>query len=158
MHKYRKWIIAGILLILLAVLVYAVGWNTVVRLPYFLSGTMDRYLLKIPVGENAKDLILSHCEETFREVVGETECRGYSHDEAAMQNLLPERGTMDHVESANSVVYVWYTLPGDVRVLLAYHDSGWDHTIVNFEKSDWVFVLTQDRFEVSSPWAGLVWW
>ena len=69
MRKYRKWIIAGILLILLAVLVYAVGWNTV-RLPYFLSGSMEKYLLEIPVGENAKDLILSYCEEISSQVMG----------------------------------------------------------------------------------------
>ena len=32
MRKYRKWIIAAIILLLISVLVYAVGWNTV-RLP-----------------------------------------------------------------------------------------------------------------------------
>ena len=157
MSKYRKWIIAAIILLLLAVLVYAVGWNTV-RLPYFLSGTMEKYLLDIPEDEDAKETILRHCEETSSQLHNESIYKHYSHNEAAMQNLLPVGAAMDHVESANSVVFVWYTLPGDVMVLLAYDDLGWNHTIVKYEKSDWIFVLTKDRFEVTSPWAGLVWW
>ena len=161
MRKHRKWLIAGIILILLAVLVYAVGWNTV-RLPYFLSGSMEKYLLEIPEGENAKDLILSHCEETSSQVMGETEYKAYFFDEAALQSFLPDGGTVQHVESSHneaySAVYLTYKLPRDVTVLLTYSDSGWDHTIVKYENSDWVFVLTQDRFEVTSPWAGLVWW
>ena len=161
MHKYRKWIIAGIILILLAVLVYAVGWN-VVHLPYSLSGTMDRYLLEIPEGENAKDLILSHCKETSSQVIGETECKAYSFDEAALQSFLPNGGTVHQVESSHSeaysAVYLTYKLPQDVTVLLTYNELGWNHTLVNYEKSGWIFVVTQDRFEVTSPWAGLVWW
>ena len=161
MRKYRKWIIAAIILILLAVLVYAVGWN-VVRLPYFLSGTMDRFLLEIPEGENAKDLILSHCEVTSSQVMGVTEYKENSFDEAALESLLPDGGTVYRVESfyneIYSAVYLIYKLPKDVTVRLTYSDSGWDHTIVKYENSDWVFVLTQDRFEVTSPWAGLVWW
>ena len=161
MHKYRKWIIAAIILILLAVLVYAVGWNTV-RLPYFLSGSMGKYLLNIPEGENAKDLILSHCEEISCQVIGETEYKAYSFDEAALQNLLPANGTVHQVESSNNEIYsavsLTYKLPKDVTVLLTYDDFGWNHTIVKYEKSGWVFVLTQEQLEVTSPWAGLVWW
>ena len=161
MRKYRKWIIAAIILLLLAVLVYAVGWNTV-RLPYFLSGSMAKYLLNIPEGENAKDLILSHCEEISSQVIGETEYKAYSFDEAALQILLPSNGTVHQVESSHNEVYsavnLSFTLPKDVTVLLTYDDLGWNHTIVKYEKSDWVFVLTKDRFEVTSPWAGLVWW
>lgn len=161
MRKYRKWIIAAIILILLAVLVYAVGWNTV-RLPYFLSGSMGKYLLNIPEGEKAKDLILSHCEETSSQVMGETEYKAYSFDEAALQSFLPADSTVHLVESSHneaySAVYLTYKLPRDVTVLLTYTKLGWDHTIVKYENSDWVFVLTQERFEVTSPWAGLVWW
>ena len=161
MRKYRKWIIAAIILILLAVLVYAVGWNTV-RLPYFLSGSMGKYLLNIPEGENDKDLILSHCEEISSQIIGKTEYKAYSFDEAALQNLLPSEGIVHLVESSHneaySAVYLTYKLPRDVTVLLTYTELGWDHTIVKYETSDWVFVLTQERFEVTSPWAGLVWW
>lgn len=161
MHKYRKWIIAGIILVLLAVLLYAVGWNTI-RLPYSLSGSMEKYLLNIPDEEKAKDLILSHCEETSSQFMGETEYKAYSFNEAALQNLLPAGGTVHQVESSHnevfSAVYLTYKLPKDVTVLLTYDDSGWNHTIVKYENSDWVFVLTQERFEVNSPWAGLVWW
>lgn len=161
MSKYRKWIIAAIILLLLAVLVYAVGWNTV-RLPYFLSGSMGKYLLNIPEGENVKDLILSHCEAISSQVIGETEYKAYSFDEAALQNLLPANGTVHQVESSHNEVYstvsLTYKLPKDVTVLLTYDDLGWNLTIVKYEKSDWVFVLTKDRFEVTSPWAGLVWW
>lgn len=161
MRKYRKWIIAAIILILLAVLVYAVGWNTV-RLPYFLSGSMGKYLLNIPEGENAKDLILSHCEEISCQVIGETEYKAYSFDEAALQNLLPANGTVHQVESSHNEIYsavsLTYKLPKNVTVLLTYDDSGWNHTIVKYEKSGWVFVHTQEQFEVTSPWAGLVWW
>ena len=157
MRQYRKWIIAAIVLVLLAILVYAIGWN-IIRLPYFLSGTMDKYLLVIPEGENAKEQILSHCEEISSEVIGETECKKYTYDEAALQSLLPEGAAMHQVESANYVLYLTYKLPDDRTVVLAYDDSGWNHTIVKHETSDWVFVLTQDRFEVTSPWAGLVWW
>ena len=161
MRKNRKWIIAALILILLAVLVYAVGWNTV-RLPYFLSGSMEKYLLDIPDGENAKDLILSYCEETSSQVIGETEYKAYSFDEAALQVLLPANGTVHQVESSHNEIYsavnLSFTLPKDVTVLLTYDDLGWNLTIVKYEKSDWVFVLTKDRFEVTSPWAGLVWW
>lgn len=161
MRKNRKWIITAIILILLAVLVYAVGRNTV-RLPYFLSGSMGKYLLNIPEGENAKDLILSHCEEISSQVIDEIEFKQYSCDEAALQSMLPEDGSMHQVETSDSGVYfalyLTYKLPKDVTVLLIYDASGWNHTIVKYEKSDWVFVLTKEQFEVTSPWAGLVWW
>lgn len=161
MRKYRKWLIAAIILLLIAVLVYAVGWNTV-RLPYSLSGSMGKYLLNIPEGENAKNLILSHCEETSCNFYGETEYKEYSWDDAALQDLLPSEGTVHRVESSHneaySAVYLTYKLPKDVTVLVAYNALDWDHTIVKYEKSGWVFVLTQEQFEVTSPWAGLVWW
>ena len=161
MRKYRKRIVAGIILILLAILVYAVGWNTV-RLPYFLSGSMEKYLLDIPEDENAKNIILQLCEETSTQVIGETEFKQYSYDEAALQSLLPANGTIHQVESSHNEVYsavsLTYKLPKDVTVHLTYDDLGWNHTIVKYEKSGWVFVLTQKQFEVTSPWAGLVWW
>ena len=161
MHKYRKWIIAAIILPLITVLVYAVAWTTV-RLPYFLSGSMEKYLLNIPNEENAKDLILSHCEEISSQIIGETEYRQYSYDETALQSRIPANGTVHQVESSHNEVYsavsLTYKLPKDVTVLLTYDDQSWDHTIVNYEKSGWVFVHTQEQFEVTSPWAGLVWW
>lgn len=152
MRKYGKWILAAAILLLIVALIWFAGRFTI-RLPYFLSGTMEKYLLEIPEGENAAALILRNCEETSTQIIGETEYKHYSLDEAAMQSLLPESATMDHVESANSVVYVWYTLPGDVMVLLTYDASGWNHTIVNYEDSGWMFTCTRDAFKLNTPWA-----
>lgn len=110
MRKYGKWILAAAILLLIVALIWFAGRFTI-RLPYFLSGTMEKYLLEIPEGENAAALILRNCEETSTQIIGETEYKHYSHDEAAMQSLLPEGATMDHVESANSVVYVCTPFP-----------------------------------------------
>ena len=115
MRTNRKWIIAAIVLVLIATAIWFAGRYTI-RLPYFLSGSMEKYLLNLPEGENAQNAILLHCEETSTGVIGETEYKEYSWDEAALQSLLPAGGTVHQVESSHneaySAVYLTYKLQG----------------------------------------------
>ena len=87
MRTNRKWIIAAIVLVLIATAVWFAGRYTI-RLPYFLSGSMEKYLLNLPEGENAQNAILLHCEETSTGVIGETEYKEYSWDEVIQKTLL----------------------------------------------------------------------
>lgn len=153
MRSKWKWIL--IILPFLVVLLLILGCYAI-PLPYFLSSTMEQYLLDIPEGENAKESILSHCEVISTEMIAGTECWEYSFDEAALHPLLPDGAVMEQVESVNSVVYFRYTIANDVKVLLAYDDLGWNHTIVKYNYSGWMFTSTRNDFNVHTPWVRYV--